>query len=334
MLKTGNGIVYANTTLSGLMYFNWFKEHSSDASTIIFYHSRFTEPHKKKKEGDLINLLGKKAWKEGSAGGIAIMTQIGEMSINICSELMYSEICPWDRLAQRVGRLSRFEEAKKGFCYIAIPTTDGELYPAPYGKLHDRKWQAGEAIINTQLRIEELLDTKEERQFSSEDFVREVNLLYPSPEKLSSYATANQQDYHKLIQDNWLIVPHTKSEEDEAKASNWKARDIMKQETFMTAPPEFYETKDEADKNAFPFANFESFRSYQLEHGVSCPNYLIKKANELGQLIRFPYTIGDDQEIHHVFIANCYNEDTGLAELGIEVNKKSGGKSTQINRIL
>ncbi len=334
MIEAGNGIVYANTTLSGLAYYNWFKANAPSETPVVFYHSRFTEPDKKKKEKYLIELLGKTAWKVRKAGGIAIMTQIGEMSINVCSQIMYSELCPWDRLAQRIGRLSRFEQVPAGICYIAIPTQEGDLYPAPYGTLKGGKWHPGRAILDTLNRIDNLLSLQGKKQFTSEDFVTEVNRLYPSPEKLTSYEAANQQDYRRLIQDNWMIVPHTMSDEDNAKASNWKARDMMKQETFMIAPPDSSDPENKEDKMSFPFPNYEAVRSYQLEYGVSCPNYLIRNAEKLGQIVRFPYTIGDDTETHHVHIVNCYNPDIGLAELGIETKNGSGGGSAKSNRIL
>ena len=72
---------------------------------------RFTEKDKQRKENMLLDNLGRKAWNNGIAKGIAILTQIGEISINISSELMISEVCPIDRLMQRAGRLCRFDNS-------------------------------------------------------------------------------------------------------------------------------------------------------------------------------------------------------------------------------
>ena len=345
MIAAENGIVYANTTLSGLVYYEWLRKKTPDDLPIVFYHSRFTEPDKKAKEEQLIKSLGKEAWKSGTARGITIMTQIGEMSINISSQLMYSELCPWDRLAQRVGRLSRFVQVPSGVCYIAVLVNNKEVYPAPYGSLEGGKWQAGRAILETLKRITTLLLDKGNVRISSEDFVREVNLLYPSPESLSTYATTNQEALRKHIYHNWLMVPHTATDEDQGYAGDWKARDIMPQETFMVGPPEGYDLPDKEDKFYYPFRNYEAFRSYQLEHGVTCPKYLIEKALKLGHIQPFQYTIGDDskkQEVFTCYIANNYSKNIGLAALGIgsiandsEDEESSSGTSTEsINRML
>ena len=337
MINLGNGIVYANTTLSGLSYYNWLKERAPKNLPVIFYHSRFTEPDKKAKEKELIDSLGKNAWKNGNVRGIAVMTQIGEMSINICSSLMYSELCPWDRLAQRVGRLSRFAEAPKGVCGISIVKDGDELYPAPYGHIEGRRWQPGRAISETAQRINNLLKEQGEVSISSEDFVREVNALYPSPETLSTYAQANQRLLYQHIEHNWLMVPDTGTDEDNGNAGDWKARDIMSQATIMTDLPESIDSLNSVDENHYPFPNFEAFRSYQLEHGVNCPQYLIEKGLELCQLQPFHYVIGDDgrkRDVLTCFIAQTYSECTGLAGLGIkpkENNDEDDEKSLNIS---
>lgn len=53
-----------------------------------------------------------------------------------------------------------------------------ELYPAPYGSLEGRKWQAGRAILETLERINGLLTKKGKVRVMSKDFVQEVNHLY------------------------------------------------------------------------------------------------------------------------------------------------------------
>ena len=110
-------------------FYNWFIRKNIKP---ILYHSRFIEPHKKEKEEELIKALGKDAWENGTAKGIAILTQIGEMSVNISADIMLSDLCPIDRLVQRAGRLSRFNKII-GQLYVLIPMKEGSTYPAPYG---------------------------------------------------------------------------------------------------------------------------------------------------------------------------------------------------------
>ena len=78
MLEQGTGIIYANTIDHALAFYDWFKEHNTEKLDVILYHSRFTEPDKERKENELITLLGKDAWLNNRAKGIAILTQIGD----------------------------------------------------------------------------------------------------------------------------------------------------------------------------------------------------------------------------------------------------------------
>lgn len=137
-VEKGTAIVYANTVDKAVLFYDWFKKRNTNP---ILYHSRFTEPHKKDKEQELINALGKEAWENNCANGIAILTQIGEMSINISADIMISELCPIDRLIQRAGRLCRFNKTKVGKLYLLVPQVNDLVYPAPYGE-YDRKIKA------------------------------------------------------------------------------------------------------------------------------------------------------------------------------------------------
>src|SRR5690606_18691842 len=154
---------------------------SSDLKNIkpLLYHSRFTEPHKKDKEQTLLEALGKDAWKNGTASGIAILTQIGEMSINISADIMITELCPIDRLVQRAGRLCRFDKEKTGELYVVIPQKEGKHYPAPYGKYIPKQgWEAFPSLLKTQ----EIIDCK---KYSAGEFVVLVNEVYPSFDSFS-----------------------------------------------------------------------------------------------------------------------------------------------------
>ena len=104
-------IIYVNTVDRAVELYKYLKEEINDIP-LLLYHSRFLEKDKRKKEEAIIKCLGKKAWEEGNARGIVILTQIGEMSINISADLMISDICPIDRLVQRAGRLCRFNNDK------------------------------------------------------------------------------------------------------------------------------------------------------------------------------------------------------------------------------
>ncbi|MBW7941196.1 MAG: CRISPR-associated helicase Cas3', partial [Candidatus Kuenenia stuttgartiensis] len=174
-------IIYANTIAKAMDFYKWFQERNMKP---ILYHSRFTEPHKLKKEDNLLEKLGREAWKNGKAEGIAIMTQIGEMSVNISSNYMISEMCPADRLVQRIGRLSRFDKTI-GQLDILIPHKNEEIYPAPYGQyIMKQGWQMNEAL-------EKSIKLLECKQYNAFDFVELINRVYERIHEFSNITKLN-----------------------------------------------------------------------------------------------------------------------------------------------
>lgn len=321
MVEAGQGIVFANTVARGFAFYHYFqKALAGQDIPLIFYHSRFTEPDKKYQEEKLINHLGKYAWNNKNAKGIAILTQIGEMSINISAPTMYSDVCPWDRLAQRIGRLNRFGEGEKGVAFVGSPIKKGATYPAPYGAYNQtsNEWEAADAFTKTLDSIQSNYADADPTLITSEEFVEKVNALYPEPEVLMSHAESNRNLLYSWMRDNWLIVPHTKTDEENGQAGLWKSRDIDAQDTVYVKPPSDTDAAEGNDKKVFPFINYDAFRSYQLEYGISCPTYLIKNGLKSGQLTVFPYTIGqDEKDVQKLYIYSSYNDEVGLAALGI-----------------
>jgi CRISPR-associated endonuclease/helicase Cas3 len=284
-------IIYANTVSRALDYYDWFCDRGVRP---ILYHSRFTEPDKKRVEEKLISALGREAWKKETASGIAVLTQIGEMSLNISAPLMVSDLCPHDRLAQRAGRLGRFDGMEVGDLYVVTPQKDSELYPAPYGEyLRDEKrWQPGRP----------LLETKEAMQYgaySARDFVNVVNELYPEAEEPDARAEQNRKRLHQHLCDDWLIVPAgTDPAEDDIETDEWRSRDIPPQRTVLTQRPR-------------AFDSYAKYRAFELECGVSCSNWQIQFGIEkLGRATILTFCIGDE-EVEMPY-SPCYSESEGL----------------------
>ncbi len=310
MLVAGHGIVYANTVSRALMYYRWFIERmGNEGPSVILYHSRFTEPDKKRIEGKLIERLGKKAWQNEASEpvrGIAIMTQIGEMSVNISAPLMLSDLCPWDRLAQRIGRLIRFGFKKEGTCYVLTPMKDGKLYPAPYGG-YDRKKRAWEACTSLSKTREQLRDQYSSiRSVLPNDFVSFVNNLYPDAPSLSDHTEANQREYFRLLRDNWLILPDTYTEEEDGHVgSTWASRHIPPQQTIYTKCP-----------HSFP--SYADFQGFGLVYGVSIPTYLLEKElrkKEESRIRKRIIQLNKNEESIGVYYTLDYQEELGLAFL-------------------
>ncbi len=320
MARQRTGIVYANTVDRAYAYYKWFKNQQElGGPPPILYHSRFTEPHKKDIESDLLKALGKEAWLGGKAEGIAILTQIGEMSVNISAPTMLSDVCPWDRLTQRAGRLDRFDlSAVGGVLYVVEPIKNGETYPAPYGEPQKGAgWLPAEAFTKTLSELKEHFD-EVPQQVTADDFVNYVNGLYPTQSGFESWIKVNQKKLKDLMRANWMIVPAQYTDEEDASVSGqWKSRDIPAQETVFVSLPESAESY-QYDKAVYPFYNWDDFRSYQLEHGISCPIYIVEKARRLEQLIPLKYQIGDDGEVEVLWVVEkgTYQSDIGLATLG------------------
>lgn len=296
MIEAGTGIVYANTVERAYRYWAYLTDRAGDLP-VYLYHSRFTEPDKKRVEEGVVGALGFKAWQEGRARGIAVLTQIGEMSINISAPLMLSDLCPWDRLAQRAGRLARFEETiPEGTLYVADPLHDGKLYPAPYGAFKNG-WTAGAPFLDTRARIE-ALTADDPLQLTPRLLVEEVDRLYPEPESPDARTRDNTAALYDLVRGNWMIVPATGSREDEADVpGRWKSRDIPPQTMLLVLDPDTVPAGGEF----LSLPNYGAWHRLELERGVACPAYLRDRALKRGWVTGLNYTIGDDPEPQRAF---------------------------------
>lgn len=262
----GNGIIYMNTVNKAIALYKHIAERKSEEEMklVHLYHSRFTEPDKVKKEKDLLEALGKGAWREGKAKGIAILTQIGEMSINISADIMISELCPIDRLIQRAGRLCRFSD-NVGSLHILIPFENETLYPAPYGvwDFNEKCWKPHKAL----LRTKELLHVG---FYSVTDMVKLLNNVYKETYVFSDDAKDNAKELEEKFKNNWLICPAEISDEDEEESGDWRSRNIPNQnDVFVKSPI------------TNSFKSFSKFIEYKALYGVCLPWYARKKGCDI-----------------------------------------------------
>jgi CRISPR-associated endonuclease/helicase Cas3 len=325
--RTLNGepaIIYVNTVKRAQRLYRWFNRQlrgrgeTLKIDDVIVYHSRFTEPHKVEKENSLLAMLGRDAWAKGNAKGVAILTQIGEISVNISADLMISDLCPIDRLAQRAGRLARFKDRGdgktdvKGELFIIEPqrrkkTGELELYPAPYGHFNTstKEWEQTPVLSKS---IELLSDGK----YSPKTFVDLVNQLYPAPEKLPQYVLDNRRALEKCAVLNWLILPVEKieNEDEDDGTKDWCSRDIPPQSTiyanFNVGNFDFDEPDEKPDTRA-------KRRRFELRHGVKCHAYEFNAARENNQLDPMEIQIrGNDKETVWLVREGFYNYAIGL----------------------
>ncbi|MFL6210904.1 MAG: CRISPR-associated helicase Cas3' [Pyrinomonadaceae bacterium] len=315
-------IIYLNTVRRAQELYRWFKKQIEDGGTtidledVVLYHSRFTEPHKVKKEAKLLRLLGHEAWEKGEQRGVAILTQIGEISVNISANLMISELCPVDRLAQRAGRLARFERADgtkgKGDLFVIEPhrinkkTGLLELSPAPYGHYTSGTgWELSEALKLSRELISE-------GDYSAKKFVDLTNQVYPAPEKIPSHVLDNREALRKCAILNWLILPQEQvgAEGDDERTLHWRSRDIPFQHTvyanFRISGFDF------EDVDELP-TTYRARRRFELRHGVKCHAYEFIYAVKNGFLIEKKIEIRErDPESVWLVPERYYSEEIGL----------------------
>lgn len=295
-IREGTAIIYTNTVDKAVMFYEWFEKKNVNS---ILYHSRFTEPHKKDKEQKLIEALGKEAWENKRAKGIAILTQIGEMSINISADIMISELCPIDRLTQRAGRLCRFDKTKIGQLYVLVPQKSESVYPAPYGE-YDRKsksWIPFDAFVKTMEKIQP-------KFYNSEILVELLNQIYEEQSSFSPKAISNANSLREYFSWNWLITSKHVSATDDTNTNFWKSRNIAPQDTVFVNKPE-----------AKYFHNYFEFQSWKLENSVELPVYLIEKGQKQHMIETQKVLIKDEVEIILVIREGFYNFEKGVSFL-------------------
>jgi CRISPR-associated endonuclease/helicase Cas3 len=317
-------IIYANTVARAQAYYRWFKskiesgedETKLQMKDVVLYHSRFIEPHKVEKENRLREMLGREAWKNGTQHGVAILTQIGEISVNVSADLMISDLCPLDRLAQRVGRLARFAERDgetkfvEGNLFVVKPTKidkNGEtkFYPAPYGEYRQSEgWQMSEALAKS----DELL---EDGPYSPRRFVDLVNRLYPSLKDATSDAVQNKKQLERLIISNWLILPCEADEESVAEDSDhtkdWRSRDIPFQYIVFTG----FENNG-LDDEFDPPTNKAELREFEARYGVALYAYEYQRAVKDGKIERVTFDIRHEEVKRDYILRRYYDEYVGL----------------------
>lgn len=302
-IDRGSAIIYVNTVDKAMAILDWFEKKKKPIETCL-YHSRFTEPDKTKKEEKLLKMLGHEAWEKKNAAGVAILTQIGEMSININADLMISELCPIDRLTQRTGRLCRFDKSKIGELHVVIPQKDGTIYPAPYGEYDkkNKKWIPSDALIRTGEIIKK-------KTYSAHQLVQILNFIYKEKNKVSVDAISNARNLKDYFRYNWLITSKQISNKDDTTLNFWSSRSIPPQETVFISPPE-----------SDYFSNYLSYQSWRLENSVELPIYLIEKGKKNHIIDIRPITVKDEKENIYVIRKGFYTFEKGADfELGEEL---------------
>lgn len=269
-------IIYANTVTRAAEYYDVVGDWGENT---VLYHSRFTAADKQRHRRKVTEMLS-----EGGPGGIAVMTQVGEMSLNVTSGAMVSDLCPVDRLAQRTGRLARYDD--RGDLYLIVPEKDGAIYPAPYGSPDpDGGWTPSEKLLQTWA----LLDPGD--VLSKTDLTRLTNRVYGDGVSLSERATENAKTLRTAAANNWLINPEG--------PPDWKGRDIRPQiDVFVEEPEEEYDT-------------WRAFQRRRLTTSVSVPGYWTDTRSEM-LTQKDVMVAGDTIQVTYLSDESQYSPERGL----------------------
>ncbi len=103
-----------NTVDDAIEAYEWIRERVDDPEKVLLFHSRFTMADRQRIENLSLRWFGKDSGVSDRAGRILIGTQVLEQSLDICMDVMVSDLAPIDLLIQRAGRLHRHKRDAEG----------------------------------------------------------------------------------------------------------------------------------------------------------------------------------------------------------------------------
>jgi len=299
-------ILYANTVQTAKRIFRYAAAALPEMhkkGRILLHHSRFKERDKKIKEEKLVAIAGENAWKEAPPTGmepfLIILTQIGELSLNVSCSHMFSELCPLDRLTQRLGRLNRFN-SDIGTCTVFTQKKKNKLYLQPY---------TSDINLHYPLKqTQQWLSTVKEPLSKSELF-NAVNCLYGNDylqwlrnEKITARAADNEISYLNAIRRNLYLLPSIQQEnaDEDGQCDRWKARDIIPERlVWIGQPKKQYGTRME-------WKIAQQANTLKLSAGD------INQLTEKGLLSSSSVAIGDSREVIACLEAQFYSSQIGI----------------------
>ncbi|RYZ78763.1 MAG: hypothetical protein EOP06_28450 [Proteobacteria bacterium] len=224
---------------------------------------------------------------------------------------MVSELCPIDRLAQRVGRLSRFRD-EAGELYLIEPhrkdkSGESNFYPAPYGSyVTGQGWQMTPVLQNSRKKLVS-------GDYSAADFVRLVNELYPVVPVPAPHARDNQKLLERLFVLNRFIVPTAQMNEDDEdfQGGSWRSRDVPVQKTIYFVEDD-KAILDDSPHELESFANWNDWREWSQKHALTLYIYQFNDAQKNSQIESRIIPIGEDEETIWVVNRRFYNSKEGL----------------------
>jgi len=112
-----------NTVDDAIEAYEAIRARVDDPDKVLLFHSRFTMADRQRIENQALDWFGKRSGYQDRAGRILIGTQVLEQSLDICMDVMVSDLAPIDLLIQRAGRLHRHRRDSSG---NLLPMANGD----------------------------------------------------------------------------------------------------------------------------------------------------------------------------------------------------------------
>lgn len=297
LLDKKTAIIYCNTIERAINTYNTLIEKNVDKNRIVLYHSAFTQKDKNDKERRIIEMLGEDAWRNNTQDGIVIMTQIGELSINISSDYMLTDMCIFDRLVQRFGRGCRFDFLEsmghKSICEVDVLMVykKNKEYCAPYGNLVSRKWIENEYYTKTKeyLRLGE---------YTYSDYLDIINKIYDVI-KLDSESIKNANILQSMFTNNAIFNRDIKVDEMDSE-SDWRTRNILEQTKVFVG---------------FMVDSYYRYDDYKFDFDTNCVSmhkYNFAVLKDGGYISLQTIMVGDTEMSDYCLDSACYNSEFGI----------------------
>lgn len=211
-------IIYCNTTRSSFNMYEYFvKDCKIPSNQVLLYNKFFLPAHRIKQENKIMKLLGKNK-EQRDYSVIVIMTQVGEISLDISAPYMISEIAPINNLYQRVGRLNRFSK-EVGTLDILVPfySVDNKKTLFCYPYVQDwvaldnskNKTEPNEYLVKT---INYLKSKGNNKTYTYKDLDKAVDTIFSddfSYENLKDNAKKNVAILHTCFNNNAVYFSGT-----------------------------------------------------------------------------------------------------------------------------
>lgn len=267
--KYNKTIIYCNTVLSTKKMYNYLL---SNNISVVLYNSHYINKDKIDIEKRILDNFGKNSTKNDYK--VVIMSQIGELSINISSDYMISEICPFDRLVQRLGRLNRFNN-NVGEIDVLVPYKDTNEHPYPYTQGYRNGGVVkSRYLVNTEYKLKNIIGKK----ISYLDLENIVNYIYKDFSNIpNNNIQNNNKSYNNTINNNAILSTYSNKYNsdsellgDNVSVPDWISRDIFPTETVIV-----YDFKDNFNLTMKEYKNIFNKYSIQL------PNYIINRNGDI-----------------------------------------------------